>query len=155
MTRLEEEGVAAVSKEPARSIVGDLLAWYETLTPDTLDALPRFYDTDAHFKDPFNDVRGHVAIRRIFAHMFATTDAPRFVIHDRMEQGDQAFVTWTFHFGLRGRAYTVRGASHVRVGADGRVVDHRDYWDPAEELFQKLPVLGRPMRWLRSKFAAH
>lgn len=26
---------------------------------------------------------------------------------------------------------------------------HRDYWDAAEELYEKLPVLGDLMRWLR------
>lgn len=135
------------------NVLDDLLAWYETLAPDTLDALPRLYDDRARFKDPFNEVHGHAAIRRIFAHMFETTDAPRFVIHERIVQGDQAFVTWTFHFGLRGQAYTVVGGSHLRFGADGRVTDHRDYWDAAEELFQKLPVIGPVVKWLRGRFA--
>ena len=135
------------------NVLDDLLAWYETLAPDTLDALPLLYDDKARFKDPFNEVQGHAAIRRIFAHMFETTDAPRFVIHERIVQGDQAFVTWTFHFGLRGQAYTVVGGSHLRFGADGRVTDHRDYWDAAEELFQKLPVIGPVVKWLRGRFA--
>lgn len=135
------------------NVLEDLLAWYETLAPDTLDTLPRLYDEHARFKDPFNEVHGHAAIRRIFAHMFETTDAPRFVIHERIVQGDQAFVTWTFHFGLRGRAYTVVGGSHLRFGTDGRVTDHRDYWDAAEELFQKLPVIGPVVTWLRGRFA--
>jgi steroid delta-isomerase len=26
---------------------------------------------------------------------------------------------------------------------------HRDYWDAAEELYEKLPVLGALMRWLK------
>ncbi|QEI04427.1 nuclear transport factor 2 family protein [Pigmentiphaga aceris] len=135
------------------NVLDDLLAWYETLTPDTLDAVPRFYDDHARFKDPFNEVHGHAGIRRIFAHMFETTESPRFVIHERIVQGDQAFVTWTFHFGLRGQAYTVVGGSHLRFGADGRVTEHRDYWDAAEELFQKLPVIGPAVRWLRGRFA--
>jgi ketosteroid isomerase-like protein len=136
-------------------LVDDMLAWYETLTPDTLDALPHFYDADACFKDPFNDVHGHAAIRRIFAHMFETTQAPRFVIHERVGQGDQVFVTWTFHVGLKGGTHAIVGATHLRLGADGRVVEHRDYWDPAEELWQKLPVLGPMVKWLRGRFAAN
>ena len=27
---------------------------------------------------------------------------------------------------------------------------HRDYWDAAEELYEKLPLLGALMRWLKS-----
>jgi steroid Delta-isomerase len=26
---------------------------------------------------------------------------------------------------------------------------HRDYWDAAEELYEKLPILGGLMRWLK------
>jgi hypothetical protein len=26
---------------------------------------------------------------------------------------------------------------------------HRDYWDAAEELYEKLPVVGSLMRWLK------
>jgi len=32
---------------------------------------------------------------------------------------------------------------------DGRVNSHRDYWDAAEELYEKLPLMGLLMRFLR------
>jgi len=40
--------------------------------------------------------------------------------------------------------------------ADGRgkVVAHRDYWDAAEELYAKLPLLGPLVRLLGRRFAA-
>ncbi|WP_413888997.1 hypothetical protein [Candidatus Aalborgicola defluviihabitans] len=34
---------------------------------------------------------------------------------------------------------------------DGRILDHRDYWDAAEELYEKLPLLGGLMRWLKRR----
>ena len=46
---------------------------------------------------------------------------------------------------------TIHGASHLRFGADGRVVVHRDYWDAAEELYEKLPLVGALMRWLKRR----
>ncbi|KAF0813074.1 hypothetical protein IGB42_02474 [Andreprevotia sp. IGB-42] len=131
----------------------ELLDWYGTLSPPTLDRVTAFYASHARFKDPFNDVSGHAAIRRLFEHMFETTQNPRFVIVDRIVQGQQAFVTWQFHFGLQGRDYTVLGGSHLRFDADGLVIEHRDYWDAAEELFQKLPVIGSLIGWLRRRFA--
>ncbi len=39
-------------------------------------------------------------------------------------------------------------------GADGRIQRHRDYWDTAEEVYAKLPVLGALVRWLRRKASA-
>ena len=53
-----------------------LAHFYETLTPVSLAELDALYAPGARFKDPFNEVTGTAAIRRIFEHMFATTDAP-------------------------------------------------------------------------------
>jgi hypothetical protein len=33
------------------------------------------------------------------------------------------------------------------------VAYHRDYWDAAEELYEKLPVLGGLMRFLKRRAA--
>ncbi len=133
-----------------------LLEWYGTLDRGNLARIGEFYAPQAHFKDPFNEVTGLPAIAAIFEHMFETTETPCFVILESMGQGDQAFATWRFEFGLKGRPYTVLGATHFRFDAAGLVIDHRDYWDAAEELWQKLPVIGGPVRWLRKRFeAAH
>ncbi|MFM2059344.1 MAG: hypothetical protein RLY71_3729, partial [Pseudomonadota bacterium] len=45
----------------------------------------------------------------------------------------------------------IRGCTHFQFGADGRVTLHRDYWDAAEELYAKLPLLGGLMRLLRRR----
>lgn len=153
--KLPEPFLAAGSTpEPARQSPALRLArFYETLTPAALDGLDQLYAPDARFKDPFNEVAGTGAIRRIFEHMFATTEAPRFEVTDRIEQGGQAMLGWTFHFALRGRALTVRGVTHLRFDADGRVTLHRDYWDAAEELYEKLPVVGGLMRALKRRLS--
>jgi len=130
-----------------------LMAWYGGLTLQSLVEIGEFYATEARFKDPFNDVSGVAAIARIFEHMFSATEAPRFVIGERLLDGDQAFVTWTFEFSLKGRPYVIVGASHLRFDGAGKVLLHRDYWDAAEELLQKLPLIGAPLRWLRRWFA--
>jgi len=130
-----------------------LMAWYGALSLTSLPDIVRFYASDAHFKDPFNDVQDIAAITRIFAHMFSATEQPRFIIGERLVDGQQAFVTWTFTFSLKGRDYAIAGGSHLRFDAHGLVVLHRDYWDAAEELLQKLPLIGAPVRWLRRQFA--
>jgi hypothetical protein len=129
-----------------------LLAWYATLTPQTVNQVGQFYAPDAQFRDPFNDVRGVPAIEAIFRHMFVHTEQPRFLIGECVVQGEQAFVTWVFVFSMRGAAYRINGASHLRFNQSGLVTMHRDYWDAAEELLQKLPLVGAPIRWLRRRF---
>ncbi|MYM67687.1 nuclear transport factor 2 family protein [Pseudoduganella sp. FT55W] len=131
-----------------------LLDWYATMTPLTISRAGQLYAADAHFRDPFNNVRGVAAIETIMRHMFTHTENPHFIIGDRILQGDQAFATWTFVCTLRGQVYEIAGASHFRFNSEGLVTLHRDYWDAAEELLQKLPVVGAPIRWLRRRFAA-
>jgi ketosteroid isomerase-like protein len=127
---------------------------FEQLAPDALDRLGEFYAPDARFKDPFNEVQGLAPIRAIFAHMYVALREPRFVVHTAVVQGEDCFLTWDFLFAFRsGPPVTqrVRGATHLRFGADGLIVEHRDYWDVAEELYEKLPLLGTLMRWLKRR----
>ncbi len=130
-----------------------LIRWFETLSPETLDELPRFYAADAEFKDPFNEVRGVESIKHIFRHMFTQVAEPRFVVGSRFHGDDGVMLLWDFHFRTRSplpsRAMTARGATHLRFNADGKIVLHRDYWDAAEELYAKLPLVGLLMRGLQ------
>lgn len=133
-----------------------VVALYETLTPADLPALRGVYADDARFKDPFNQVQGVAAIARIFSHMFRTLDAPRFQVLEMVADGDALFLTWDFSFRTRGAgaaAMVIHGGSHIRFNAAGQVQSHRDYWDAAEELYEKLPVLGVLMRWLKRRAA--
>ena len=126
---------------------------FEQLSPAHVAQLDRYYAADSRFKDPFNEVQGVPAIRSIFTHMFATLRAPRFIVTGRVVQGHQAFLTWEFRFYFqrwnKQTEQCVLGASHLEFNSDGLVVLHRDYWDAAEELYEKLPVVGSLMRWLR------
>ena len=103
----------------------------------------------------FNTVQGVPAIRAIFSHMFQALEQPRFVIHEVIVQGDQCFLSWDFHFRLkrRGNAITIHGGSHLKLDAGGCITLHRDYWDAAEELYAKLPLIGALMRWLKRQAA--
>lgn len=127
-----------------------LVDWYETLTVDSLSRLPDYYCEDCYFKDPFNETRSRADIHLIFSEMFDKLDAPRFIFDDMISDGSKAFLTWRFEFGWRGRTMTIQGGSHLRFTEDGRVEYHRDYWDVAEELYEKVPVLGWILRRIKS-----
>lgn len=134
--------------------VARVVAMFESLTPQDVARLAEFYTADARFKDPFNDVQGVPAIQRIFAHMFEALDEPRFVVRDIVADGDQCFLTWDFLFRMKRfsrEPQVIHGGSHLRFDAAGLVVLHRDYWDAAEELYEKLPAIGGLMRWLKKR----
>lgn len=133
----------------AMSALDRLIEFYEHITPEGVEALAGLYAADARFKDPFNDVVGRAAIARIFSHMFAQVEAPRFQVTARLAQGEAAMLVWEFTFGPARARRLIRGATYLTFNPQGEVSLHRDYWDAAEELYEKVPVLGALMRGLR------
>ena len=137
-----------------------LTSFYENLTPQTVRNFTRYYAADARFKDPFNDVSGLPAIERIFSHMFEQVESPRFIITGCYtgtgSVSGEAMLRWELRFKSRsmGREeQCIVGSTLLTFDAAGRVTLHRDYWDAAEELFSKLPVLGPLTRALRRQLA--
>jgi steroid Delta-isomerase len=132
-----------------------LVHFFETISPESVQIeLGTLYAPQARFKDPFNDVTGHADIAAIFAHMFEQVNQPRFVVTGSVLQGGQAFLTWDFLFTMKRFSRTpqcIKGATHIVFGQDGAVTLHRDYWDAAEELYEKLPMIGALMRWLKCR----
>lgn len=131
-----------------------IVHWFETLSRESLAEIGRFYVDTAWFKDPFNEVTGVDAIGSVFVHMFDRLGDPRFRVLERWQDAHGAMLTWEFSFRLRGHAQVVRGASHLRFAPDGRICYHRDYWDAAEELYAKLPLIGPLMRFLQRRARA-
>ena len=129
-----------------------LIELFEHLGPQDLARLGDFYAIDARFRDPFQDVRGLDAVQRAFRHMFEALHAPRFVVHDVLAADGRCFLGWDLLLGLRGgqREHCIPGSSVLRFDAEGRVREHVDHWDAAA-LYEKLPGLGAPMRWLRRR----
>ena len=135
--------------------VARVAAYFEALTPASLGDLAQLYAADARFVDPFNDVVGLPGIRGVFEHMFRRLDTPRFEVRTIVAEGDRAWLTWDFLFRFRRspQPQRIHGASLLHFGPDGRIVLHRDYWDAAHELYEKLPLIGGAMRWLRRRVA--
>ena len=147
--------MTAVSDLPMEQAVTRLVALFEHLTVADLPEMGHYYATHAHFKDPFNDVQGLAAVQGIFGHMFEALHEPRFVVTNRVVQGPPCLLTWDFLFRFKSfqqdTPQTVRGASHLVLDEQGLVTLHRDYWDAAEEMYEKFPVVGGVMRWLKKR----
>ena len=142
-----------------QSLVDELVHAFEHLQATDIARMGDWYDEQARFKDPFKDVQGLAQIQSIFAHMFESLEQPRFVVTSRMLQGKQCFLVWDFLFRFKtmqpGVEQCIRGGSHLVMALNAsnewRIVMHRDYWDAAEELYEKLPWIGGLMRWLKRR----
>ena len=132
--------------------------FFAGLQPADLDQLADFFAEDARFKDPFNDVRGISAIRQVFAHMFMHCPAPRFTVHEIIIQDQTAYFHWQFvdrgPSDRGGIGLDVDGVSRVLFDAKGKVTEHIDYWDAAEHLYARLPVIGWLLARIRARIGA-
>jgi steroid delta-isomerase len=138
----------------ARQALEDYAALFAQLTPVRLTEFEQVFAPDARFKDPFNDVRGVAAIRQVFEHMYATVDDPRFVVLDQACEERIGYLHWQFLFRSGKHQRRIHGMSRVVFDSGGLVVEHIDFWDPAEQLYEAIPVLGSIMRWLRGRLSA-
>ena len=134
--------------------------WFEQLQPSDLTHIHALYSADTFFKDPFNEVHHVAGVQAVFEHMFKRLHQPRFVVTNAFDShadatngGGACCLMWTFHFSVKAdkaaKPWVIQGASHLRFNADGLITYHRDYWDAAEELYERVPVLGSLMRWLK------
>ena len=98
---------------------------------------------------------GLAAIQGVYARMFDALDDVRFTILDVVVDGSGAFLTWDMTYRVKrwrpDRTQRIHGASHLRFAADGRIAYHRDYWDAANELYARLPLVGPLMRFLKRR----
>ena len=133
--------------------VDALVAFYESLSEQSLAGFSEYYAEDAYSKDPFNEGHGLELIQRVFTHMFRQVAEPRFKVLERVVDENGAVLIWDFYYRVgssgQGKDEVIRGASHLKFDAEGKVVWHRDYWDAAEELYAKLPVIGFFVRQLK------
>jgi len=149
-----------MTPDEAHAQVRRIADYFETLSVERLDELGNYYAPDAHFRDPFQDVHGIPAIAGVLRHMYATLDEPRFVVQSSVVEkgpdGVRAFLVWDFLFRFRSppRAQqSLRGGTHLLLAPDGRVRLHHDYWDAAQGIYEKLPIIGALLRWLRQRVA--
>ena len=156
MAQIKAPVIAPIMAPIGDARVARIVALFERLAPADVARLGEVYAAGVRFKDPFNDVRGVPEVQRIFADMFIALSEPRFLVHAAIVEGDQCVLTWAFLFRFKRTSavlQSVHGSSHLVLDAQGRITLHRDYWDAAEELYEKLPGVGALMRWLKRRAA--
>lgn len=147
-----------LNREQTQAAVDALVPFYEHLRPEDVEGFNRLYRHDARFRDPFNHVSSIEGIQRIFKHMFTQVHDPAFRVTKTIVGEGDAILFWTFHFRFKGlgckTAQALEGVTHLAFDENGLVTLHRDYWDAAEELYSRLPVVGSLMRGLQRMIRA-
>ncbi|MEB3321879.1 MAG: nuclear transport factor 2 family protein [Synechococcaceae cyanobacterium] len=110
------------------------------------------YDDDVHFVDPTQEKRGSEAYLAAQEGLVKRCDDVFLRPGEIVVDGPRAFVEWTMGLRIRGLEFVYPGVTRLRFGADGRIVEHRDYFDFIGPTFAPVPLLGPFTRWLYRRF---
>ena len=134
-----------------QTVLDRYIRLFEQMTESDLATLDQVFTADAHFKDPFNDVKGCEKIRAIFQHMFDTLDAPSFSVDESVLGANIAYIRWQFSAKHGQKAVELTGVSRVEFTPAGLVKAHIDYWDASEQFYMKIPIIGAVLRFIQAK----
>lgn len=108
------------------------------------------------FSDPFNTVSGQDAVLRVLEHFARTIRNPHFDILHIAWSGDTCLVRWDFSGQFpNGSEWRFPGVSELRFAPDNRIAQHTDHWDAATWFYQRLPLIGAVIRWIKHRISRH
>lgn len=112
------------------------------------------YDANVHFQDPTQEKQGIEAYIEAQEGLMRRCDDVFLVPGAVALSGETAFVEWTMGLKIKGIEFVYPGTTRLRIGADGKIVEHRDYFDFVGPTFEPVPVVGGFVRWLYRRFVS-
>jgi len=108
--------------------------WSSAWPARDTEAIAALYADDAvyralAFREPDLSLAG---VRRYLAENFAAESELECWFGEPVAAGNRAAVEWWGTWVERGERLTLAGATLLRFGDDGKVVDQRDYWNEVE-----------------------
>ena len=125
---------------------------FEELSMERIDGIEDFVSVDIQFKDPFNELSGLDAFRRLLVKTLNDVKDPKFQVTHRAWTDDVLFLRWSFQGEIKGlNHWGVQGMSEIRFDERGLVCKHIDHWDASEQFYAKLPFIGTIIRLIRCR----
>ena len=129
-------------------------SFFENISIDTpISEYEKVLDKKAKFKDPFHEVQGLENIYNIFQDMYKKLSKPKFRVIEVVEQKSIAYIKWNFIFQFKNSSKIefFEGVSRVEFNHQGKVISHIDYWDSAQNLYEKIPILSYFIRLIKKR----
>jgi len=131
--------------------------FFEDFSPDRIEKLlPDTYAEDIYFNDTLKAVSGRGALAHYLAGSAGAVEDCRVQVLSttRTSEGEH-LLRWRMSIRFkrlrRGVDTETVGLSHLRFGADGKVVYQQDYWNAADGIYEHIPVLGSLIRLIKRR----
>jgi hypothetical protein len=112
------------------------------------------YADDVHFQDPTQERQGIAAYIKAQEGLMRRCDDVVLIPGAIAIDGSTAFVEWEMGLKIKGIEFIYPGSTRLLFNAEGKIVDHRDYFDFVGPTFAPVPVVGDFVRWLYRRFVA-
>jgi ketosteroid isomerase-like protein len=134
-----------------RKLLAAYAAYYENLSPDTVDQLADLVSDDFVFSDPFTTLHGPKTVSAYLAKAFDDAENARFVVTNRAIDGDIGFLRWCFSAKVPVIGnWEFTGMSEVTFNKEGDLLtSHTDFWDSGQHFYGRIPVL----KWIIQRLA--
>jgi hypothetical protein len=139
-------------------VVNDLVERFKRAFEDSsnlnVELLDGIYAQDIHFKDPIHDIHGIAELKVYLNRMCGNLESCRFEYLDEVVQNGKAYVKWDMHFShpsLKKGVHKVRGISQIHYNS--RIYYQEDVYDMGSMIYEKVPVLGSVVLWLKTRLA--
>jgi len=135
--------------------VKEYACFFENLRADDgIEHYKNIFAKDAIFEDPFQRVQGIEAIYKVFEHMFTSLQESKFKVLEIVCGENIAYLKWEFIFYRDAQYSSFEGVSRVVFDENQKVLSHIDYWDAAQNVYEKIPLLGSVLRYIKGKISA-
>jgi limonene-1,2-epoxide hydrolase len=118
----------------------------------------RFYHKDIIFDDAVGHVEGREALIKYYLDLYSNLTAINFEMHDETQHKNKIYARWKMiyqHPSLNDQApIDVQGVSYLEV-KDGQVIYQRDYFDMGAMVYEKVPVIGTLVKWIKGRLESH
>ena len=116
--------------------------------------LAQVYAPELYFNDTFHTFTDRPALQRYFLNLVANADT-RVTFLDLSKHQNDVWLRWHMNtrFKVWWRALDINsiGMTHLRFNDEGLIILHQDYWDSVEGFYAHLPMIGSPLRLIRSQ----
>lgn len=135
------------------TVVDVLKRTFATADQLAADELAQIYAADIVFVDPLGRVEGLDNLTHYFSGVYKNVTSCRFDYLEECRLDGRTSIKWDMFFKhpklAGGREITVRGVSLLEFS--DKVTFHEDIYDVGSLIYENVPVLGGPVRYLKRR----
>jgi steroid delta-isomerase len=155
------QALQATATNKVVSVPAEVIARFEAFNGDfssnnIVAHTKEVYAADVWFRDPFKEIHGEPEFEAYLLRGSSAVAQYSMDWKDVAEHDGDFYFRWVMTLKLKrdgkNDPSTVNnGISHVRFNAAGLVIFHEDYFDAATFLYEKIPLLGSAIRFIKNR----